>query len=644
MWKGFYNSFCGYVDGQRALSAAARQNRWAKYFTFPNFEKSAENCRQEMERVGLSDVRLEQFPADGETTWSGWRAMKAWDVTEARLTLTHPHQKVLTDWTTLPESLVMYSGPCSVEGELVEWNGENTDQLKGKIPFTRLRLMDVYPQMRGLGINGIVSDFIGTLPGVRDRYDIPDAVRWENYVFKNSGGNHWGFMLTPRQGRMLRDLMHNGPVRLQAEIKTRVYDGVMSSVSGLIRGTDLEDEEILLISHLYEPGANDNASGVGLSLEIARSLIAAIEDGVIPRPRRSIRFLFGWEGFGLMARVQKHRGRLANILAGLNIDELGVNQSKGHSILHLFMPPAANNSCVGSFAEHLCEGLLTPSLRWKSVADRPEIINDAITADPNIDLVMPTLIQYPSRFYHTSADRMETLGPDTMELLGTLSAVYLYCLADAGRESLDYLSRLVVASLQKRMTAIELRLLESSWPFCWEVTEIWLLTLLSGSIRSLEKFGLDRSLKESLQREVQAAVAGWCGRWKTFFPEKIIRKQSKVLQRAVKLILSRTTMGMTMPPEIKLEAEESRKFLDILYSHNLDLVFLRIAYWADGKRNLLEIIELLELEIDELYRDTSIARTGSGSLIEIKSGVELDLEAVLYVVDVITRSGLLKSV
>ena len=120
--------------------------------------------------------------------------MKAWDVTAARLWMTAPSAALLCDWSVVPESLVMYSGPCEVAAELVPWDGEDDVDLAGKIPFTRHRINDVFPQMRRQGMRGIVSDFLGTLPGVRDPFDLPDAVRWENSALRPGAGQYWGFI------------------------------------------------------------------------------------------------------------------------------------------------------------------------------------------------------------------------------------------------------------------------------------------------------------------------------------------------------------------------------------------------------------------------------------------------------------------
>ncbi|MGE5528193.1 MAG: DUF4910 domain-containing protein [Patescibacteria group bacterium] len=644
MWRSFFARFAGSLHGRRAARQAAELNRLERFFTFPRFEQSADYCREELARAGLAEARTEVFPADGRTAWSGWRAMQAWDVDSAVLAMVHPERRILADWSITPETLVMYSGSCACEGELVEWNGETPAPPAGKIPFTRRRIMDVLPEMRALGIKGIVSDFLGTLPGVRDAFDLPDAVRWENFAFKPYPGEHWGFMLTPRQGAMLREMLAQGPVRLRAEVRTRLYDGVMKSATAHIPGADPDAGEVLLISHLFEPGANDNASGAGLALEIARGLNAAIEGGTIPRPRRGIRFLLGWEGFGLLAWVHAHRESIPRFLGGINIDEIGVNQAEGRSVLHLFMPPAAGESCVGYLAEHLCREILSPALRWKSVADRAEIINDAVTADPNIGIPLPTLIQYPARHYHASSDRPDTLDADVMEAVGNLCATHLYFLADAGPREARYLAAVAAAACRERLFRTELRLLGGSWPFGLERTKRWFNLRFGILCASLRRFGLPEPECAALAEELAAQVEAWCERRRMSFPREAPRRAARSdLEAASSLVLSRATLGMTMPPEIRLPPAEARAFLSALYGNELDLVFFRLAYWADGRRSLLEIVDLLELELDEIQPDAAIARTGSGSLLSGRMALELNLGAVLHVAEVAMGCGCLKA-
>lgn len=644
MWHSFYNQFRECFSGAMALRQACEQNRIERFFTFPNFQRSAERCAEEMRRAGLADIELESFPADGKASWSGWPTMKAWDVESAQLWMIAPRRELLADWAVKPQHLVMYSGPARTKAQIVDWNGELDADLRGKIPFTRRRINDVFAAMRALGVPGIVSDFIGTLPGIRDSFDLPDEVRWENSAIRPGQGAYWGFMISPRHGEMLRELLKRGPVQVEVEIKSRVYDGEFHAATGLILGGEEPAEEILFLTHLQEPGANDNASGTGVGLELARSLNAAIQSGSVPRPRRSIRFLFGWEGIGLQAWMEKHRNRLPRMLGGLNIDEIGVDQHEGRSVLHLFLPPAANPSCVGHLAAHLCENILTPSIRWKPVADRAEIINDTITSDPHINVVVPCLIQYPSRHYHSSSDTPHTLSAEVMKSIGLVTATHLYFLANAGPEEARYLARVVVRASQKMLSNSELRLLEGRWPFASERSERWFAEQFTLAAESLARFSLPAAEVEACQRELTDLGRAWCHKWRASFPAEQPRNAGpKDLKSAASLVLSRATLGAPSLYGIAgLSPEEEREFRRALFENNLDLLFHRICYWADGKRSVLEIVDRLEFELDQLLPDAHIARTASGSLVE-NQRIELNLGAVLFIVGHLIRSGYLNA-
>ncbi|MCX5642879.1 MAG: DUF4910 domain-containing protein [Candidatus Omnitrophica bacterium] len=618
MWQPIYNSLLGRFSGERAFAQAYEQNRLERFFTFPNFERSAQRCAAQLQSAGLEEVQVEDFPADGKTAWSGWRAMKAWDVESARLLMVTPRQELLSDWRIKPASLVMYSGPGAVEAEVVEWNGETDADLTGKIPFTRQRINDVYPQMKRLGVSGILSDFIGILPGVRDSSDLFDEVRWENSGLRPAQGAAWGFMLTPRQGAMLRELLRQGSVRVLVEIKSRVYDGLFKSATGIIRGAEIPEEEILFSSHLYEPGANDNASGVGVGLELAHILNEAISAGILPRPRRSIRFLFNWEGCGLIAWFEKHGNR--RILGGINIDEIGVDQVKGHSVAHLFMPPASNASCIGDLARYLCGQILSPQVRWKAVADRADIINDTITSDPHIDTVMPCLIQYPSRFYHSSGDVPETLSPEVMERFGLLSGTHLYFLANAGPREAAYLARLLLDNCREKLGESEARLRAGNWPFDKQRSQKWFREQFQVKASSLNKFGFAGEEREALEQTLTEILEEWSRRMESFFPKRELRQADEsLLKRARALILNRTTLGAPKAWEsLALSAEEEQEYRRILYGNNLDLLFHRLC-----------------------YEETAIARTSSGTLVEKKEATQIALDAIFYLVGLLIKNGYL---
>ena len=70
------------------------------------------------------------------------------------------------------------------------------------------------------------------------------------------------------------------------------------------------------------PGANDNASGVAIVLEIARAWSAAVRSGELPAPAREVRFaIWGTEIASTRAYLESELG--ADVLGVLNFDQAG---------------------------------------------------------------------------------------------------------------------------------------------------------------------------------------------------------------------------------------------------------------------------------------------------------------------------------
>ncbi len=93
-----------------------------------------------------------------------------------------------------------------------------------------------------------------------------------------------------------------------------------------LRGTDTERRRLLVTAHLDayrdSPGANDNGTGLGALIELAR-IFAAVERGV----EMPITFVaFGAEEVGAVGSrtyVERHVGELPDVVAVVNLDTLG---------------------------------------------------------------------------------------------------------------------------------------------------------------------------------------------------------------------------------------------------------------------------------------------------------------------------------
>jgi hypothetical protein len=104
----------------------------------------------------------------------------------------------------------------------------------------------------------------------------------------------WGIALSRAAWDSLRAAAASGPLRVRVRTKALSYAAVERTVVAEVRGSDRRDERFVLSAHVQEPGANDNASGVGALSEMARVLGVFVKRGQVV-PRRTITMLFGNE-------------------------------------------------------------------------------------------------------------------------------------------------------------------------------------------------------------------------------------------------------------------------------------------------------------------------------------------------------------
>lgn len=139
-------------------------------------------------------------------------------------------------------------------------------------------------------------------------------------------------------GRYLTEQASKGRVEVNLKVDALLEDRTTKNVRGVIRGSKYLDEKILVIAHrdsANTPGANDNASGLVVLLELAR---------VLPqyKPKRTVEFVaMGAEeelgSLGSYNYCDLHKVELKNIKAVINVDMIAVG-SKLKIITEGFWP------------------------------------------------------------------------------------------------------------------------------------------------------------------------------------------------------------------------------------------------------------------------------------------------------------------
>ena len=301
-----------------------------RYFTSAS---TAETCRRVeslMREAGLEDVVTYKFPADGKTSCGGWLMPVSWDVKEAVLAEVSAdgRERIFRRYTTDPCSLMLYSRPADKKAYLALPEDED---LQGKIVLNDRQFPTMGQTLQWLekGACGVISSVLGGndyLHKAGFEY-LRDACQWLNFVMPhwNEPGNMFGFSITPAQGEEFRRRLENGEkILLHAEVTSSVHDrGFIPFVTGVLRGES--KEEVAVGGHLFEYGANDNASGPMTALAILRKFK---EKNL--KPKRSFRFYCCFEVRAMQALLNcgKELVDAENILAGVDVDMVGKSLDK----------------------------------------------------------------------------------------------------------------------------------------------------------------------------------------------------------------------------------------------------------------------------------------------------------------------------
>jgi aminopeptidase YwaD len=441
------------------------------------FHEAAEHVKDELLKIGLRDATIEQFPADGKTKYWTYTSPIGWVVKSAELHLVEPEEKLIVRYEDVPTCLHTYSKATPPEGltaELVDVGAgtkpkdyEGKD-VKGKFVLATGRATSVHEEaVYKRGAAGVITDTCWEFPNVRESLDIPDAHAYQGIWPKAEDQDKvtFGFSLSKRQGNQLRALLRNGKtVKLKAKVEARLFAGNEDVVTATIPGKLKPNEEVFLIAHLChpKPSANDNASGSGLLLEIARTITTLMNSGKTPPPARTIRFFWVPETMGTVAYLSTHEDMFSRFVAGINLDMVGQNQELCKSTLNLDRTPDSLPSFLNDFVFSFVEQSIkefdeqtgfgsSSTFRYNTTtfsggSDHAEFTNSTV----GVPCVM--LLQWPDLFYHTSMDTIDKVSEDSLKRIGWITTVAALTLANATAETAFFLAN---QTASKGVTRIE---------------------------------------------------------------------------------------------------------------------------------------------------------------------------------------------
>jgi hypothetical protein len=359
------------VDGLAALRTVRDLGRHHRVHGSPGFAAAAELVRERATTAGLTDAVIERLPADGQTRYAHFRSYLGWDPKEAILEEAPPRARRIARFPDLPVALADYSQDADVTAELVDV-GRGTapadygaKDVRGRLVLASGPLPLVHRRaVEERGAAGFLSDY----PNQRTAWsgDDRDLVRW-GHLSPYQTKNTFAFMVSPRQSQELRARLAAGEkVVLRAQVRARMMPATYDVVTATILGTDRAGEEVVLTAHLchQSAGANDNASGSAAILEVARALQSAVARGTLPRPRRTIRFLWVPEIAGSQAWLVRHPETARSIVAGIHMDMVGGLLATTRGTFHLSRSAESRPHVVDEITRAWLEATVRASERY----------------------------------------------------------------------------------------------------------------------------------------------------------------------------------------------------------------------------------------------------------------------------------------
>lgn len=467
-------------SGQQAHEYVRHIIQYHRIQGSPMMAEAAERVvLHELRRAGL-DARLESFPSDGKTRYQGHLSPMGWSIKDAELWLEGEAPVRLCRYRDVPMCVSTYSRGGPFAGELVEvGRGTRDSDYAGRDVRGKIALASGYAAtvVRNAvlkhGAAGVVI-----YPDPADRPGHPDMVHYNGIwpEAKDLPRTSGGFQISQRQYDRIRALMARGPVRVRGFIDATLGPGAMTLVHATLPGDKEPERQVLLTAHLDHPkwSANDNASGAGALIELARSLHALIRAGKVPRPRRTLHFLWVPEFSGTYAYIARHpeirrcgawddprlgprpgAGPTAAkgcVVANLNLDMVGEDTEKTQSRFYLTRTPASVPSFLDALLKDVLQQVREAGLHAPTGTRHPfraEMIPYAPDSDHDIllSLGIPASMfgHAPDWTHHTSEDTLDKIDPSELLRVGVLAGAASLWLASAGEAEAARLFPLLVA-------------------------------------------------------------------------------------------------------------------------------------------------------------------------------------------------------
>ena len=444
-------------NGERIRRIMKQIARFHRIQASEGYRQAALAAEQILGQLGVKH-QLHTYPADLKKKCFTQTMFREWNCKEAWLKLTDPWKEELANYTLEEMSLIQRSaaGDFSKEAFPIvyipdeispeEWK----EDISGKVIFVENGFERWTERMVREQAAAIITVSMPEIKPVRVNVseDLKLREAHANLSFhhytKESERLLRGFAISPRAGKKLKEAcieMQKSKKQptVRFKIVSEIADGAMENVEAWIPGET--QEEVLMTAHLCHPrsSVNDNASGAACAIEAMGVLQSLIDDGVLGKPRRTIRLLLIPEFTGTYAYLDERQQELSKIVAGFNLDMVAGKQGKDAGPLILVDTPDCSHAFSGDLGEAIFQALsrecafggdqvyvpMFSSVRVPFVFGSDHYI----LSDPTINIPTVALTQWPDKTYHTSADNDAHVDEGMLRRAAATAVAFCYIYA-----------------------------------------------------------------------------------------------------------------------------------------------------------------------------------------------------------------------
>ncbi len=346
--------------------------------------------------------------------------------------------------------------------------------VRGAVVLTTGNARNILPRAQRAGALGVLAS--QTLPAYNQQTKHPGAIQFTG-IARDTVNQGWVLFVSRRSYDTLQTALRAGPVQVHALVRTAFARRPERTLVAEVRGSSAPHERFVYSAHVQEPGANDNASGVGALAEMARVAATLVRNGTA-RPQRTLTFLWGDEIRSTDRFLKEDSVRRAGVKWGMSLDMVGENTARtGGTFLIEKMPdpsavwvrgadqhsewggrPIAESAIVhhwfNDFVRRRCldrarrTGWVVKANPFEGGSDHTPFLNAKIPA--------VLLWHFTDVFYHTDLDRIENVSASTLGHVGACALTTGLLLADGtpavARAALDELAATAERALRTQAT------------------------------------------------------------------------------------------------------------------------------------------------------------------------------------------------